>query len=70
MKEGIYYFTRRIPVDLRQHGASGKTSHALRTRFRPPMRQTYANAVFGCFERSEQMTSVILRHPNAHTDAL
>ena len=34
MKEGIYYFTRRIPVDLRQHYSSGKISYSLRTRSR------------------------------------
>jgi hypothetical protein len=34
VKEGIYYFTRRIPVDLRQHYSSGKISYSLRTRSR------------------------------------
>ncbi|ANP37180.1 integrase [Phaeobacter gallaeciensis] len=34
VKEGIYYFIRRIPVDLRQHYSSGKISYSLRTRSR------------------------------------
>ena len=34
VKEGIYYFSRRIPVDLRQHYSSGRISYSLRTRSR------------------------------------
>ncbi len=34
VKEGIYYFIRRIPVDIRQHYSSGKISYSLRTRSR------------------------------------
>jgi len=33
-KEGIYYFTRRIPVDLRKHYSSAKIAYSLRTRSR------------------------------------
>lgn len=32
VKEGTYYFTRRIPVDLRQHYTSARISYSLRTR--------------------------------------
>lgn len=32
VKEGIYYFIRRIPADLRQHYSAGKISYSLRTR--------------------------------------
>jgi hypothetical protein len=31
-KEGIYYFERRVPRDLREHYLSGKISYSLRTR--------------------------------------
>lgn len=31
VKEGIYYFIRRIPVDLRQHYSSARISYSLRT---------------------------------------
>lgn len=34
VKEGIFYFTRRVPADLRQHYSSGKISYSLRTRSR------------------------------------
>lgn len=34
VKEGIYYFIRRVPADLRQHYSSGKISYSLRTRSR------------------------------------
>jgi hypothetical protein len=34
VKEGIYYFTRRIPVDLRNHYSSEKIAYSLRTRSR------------------------------------
>jgi integrase len=33
-KEGIFYFTRRIPVDLRNHYSSAKIAYSLRTRSR------------------------------------
>ena len=31
-KNGIYYFERRVPRDLRQHYSCGKISYSLRTR--------------------------------------
>lgn len=31
-KEGIYYFSRKVPVDLRRHYSSAKISYSLRTR--------------------------------------
>jgi len=34
LKEGIYYFIRRVQADLRQHYSSGKISYSLRTRSR------------------------------------
>ncbi|MFN3992400.1 MAG: DUF6538 domain-containing protein, partial [Tabrizicola flagellatus] len=32
VKEGIYYFCRRVPNDLRHHYTSTKISYSLRTR--------------------------------------
>jgi hypothetical protein len=34
VKEGIFYFTRRIPVDLRNHYSSEKIAYSLRTKSR------------------------------------
>jgi len=34
VKEGIYYFVRRIPVDLQRHYSSSKIAYSLRTRSR------------------------------------
>ncbi|WP_260087121.1 DUF6538 domain-containing protein [Phaeobacter inhibens] len=34
LKEGIYYFNRRVPKDLRSHYSSAKISYSLRTRSR------------------------------------
>ncbi|WP_319003310.1 DUF6538 domain-containing protein [Celeribacter naphthalenivorans] len=31
-KNGIFYFERRVPSDLRRHYSSSKISHSLRTR--------------------------------------
>ena len=32
VKDGVYYFIRRVPNDLRQHYTSSKISYSLRTR--------------------------------------
>lgn len=34
VKEGIFYFTRRIPVDLRNHYLSEKIAYSLRIKSR------------------------------------
>ena len=34
VKEGIYYFTRRIPVDQRNNYSSAKIAYSLRTKSR------------------------------------
>ncbi|MEX0304829.1 MAG: DUF6538 domain-containing protein [Leisingera sp.] len=35
MKEGIFYFNRRVPADLHKHYSSARISYSLRTRFFP-----------------------------------
>ncbi|WGW03655.1 DUF6538 domain-containing protein [Tropicibacter oceani] len=32
VKDGVFYFVRRVPKDLRQHYTSPKTAYSLRTR--------------------------------------
>ena len=37
-RDGVYYYTRRVPYDVRQHYASHRLSFSLKTK-------SYANAV-------------------------
>ncbi|WP_369385340.1 DUF6538 domain-containing protein, partial [Limimaricola cinnabarinus] len=32
LKEGVFYFCRRVPIDLRRHYTSPKIAYSLRTR--------------------------------------
>ncbi|WP_370631215.1 DUF6538 domain-containing protein, partial [Mameliella sp. CS4] len=32
VKDGVFYFVRRVPKDLKQHYTSSKISYSLRTR--------------------------------------
>ncbi len=46
VKEGIFYFTRRVPADLRKHYSSPRISYSLRTRSRPVALARAASAAF------------------------
>lgn len=48
VKDGIYYFCRRVPNDLRHHHMSTKISYSLRTRSVNRHQRSYGKSYGSC----------------------